>query len=498
MGNDSLERNERAVASTLVELESKYSKALEEKILLEHELMDKANLEEALQRLKDELRDANEDLQNLRDHLKAGFAGSERALNQTLTSAQALGTPAPFISRVPGDAGNVDTRQIHTKSIDSAKLQHAEARSREARIRSLTDANNPTNSRTDHSGPLRDDALIRSASSSTSLPKRNPLPQQLFPENSIFSKRGSTTSSLSNLPASKSKGVQMVSEMRARVRNLEMKIHSRVPRLRMSSFSRSSSPRYLKPSAAERATPQIRSSLDRSSIESRSRTSLESTNRQGAESPGWVLILEETPVRKGRNDTEHLNYGEASQNYKSVAPAKPKSKVFKEHSTSLEGTDQPRNVLQRLQTLTPEPTSPRPMTPSALPMPTRAKLTSRLQQDDNQELNQISVNRRQGSYDGVHRRQSIGSHIPSENVSNHKRVSRTGGRSSLPNALAASSAHGTLSVALKGSDGEVGRGGKELSIPQDPNIPTSTKPSVFSRSRIGKPIKRLSGEAIRF
>jgi chromosome segregation ATPase len=56
MGNDNLERNERAVASTLAELENKYSRALEEKILLEHELMDKANLEEALQRLKDELR----------------------------------------------------------------------------------------------------------------------------------------------------------------------------------------------------------------------------------------------------------------------------------------------------------------------------------------------------------------------------------------------------------------------------------------------------------
>lgn len=56
MGNDNLERNERAVASTLAELEAKYSKALEEKILLEHDLIDKANLEETFQRLKDELR----------------------------------------------------------------------------------------------------------------------------------------------------------------------------------------------------------------------------------------------------------------------------------------------------------------------------------------------------------------------------------------------------------------------------------------------------------
>jgi|ERR1700722_15081628 len=56
MGNDDLERSERAVSSSLADAEAKYSRALEEKILLEHELLDKANLEEESQRLKDELR----------------------------------------------------------------------------------------------------------------------------------------------------------------------------------------------------------------------------------------------------------------------------------------------------------------------------------------------------------------------------------------------------------------------------------------------------------
>jgi chromosome segregation ATPase len=60
MGNDDLERNERAIASSLADVESKYSRALEEKILLEHELLDKANLEEECQRLKDELRGVSE------------------------------------------------------------------------------------------------------------------------------------------------------------------------------------------------------------------------------------------------------------------------------------------------------------------------------------------------------------------------------------------------------------------------------------------------------
>ena len=56
MGNDDLERNERAVSSSLADMENKYSRALEEKILLEHELLEKAHLEEETQRLKDELR----------------------------------------------------------------------------------------------------------------------------------------------------------------------------------------------------------------------------------------------------------------------------------------------------------------------------------------------------------------------------------------------------------------------------------------------------------
>ena len=55
MGNDDLERNERAVSSSLADVEAKYARVLEEKILLEHELLDKANIEEECQRLRDQL-----------------------------------------------------------------------------------------------------------------------------------------------------------------------------------------------------------------------------------------------------------------------------------------------------------------------------------------------------------------------------------------------------------------------------------------------------------
>ena len=46
----------RAITSTLGDVEARYNKAIERTALLEHELVDKARLEEELQRIKDELR----------------------------------------------------------------------------------------------------------------------------------------------------------------------------------------------------------------------------------------------------------------------------------------------------------------------------------------------------------------------------------------------------------------------------------------------------------
>lgn len=56
LGADDLERSKRATSSSLVDMEAKYTKTLEEKIILEHELLEKASLEEEMQRVRDELR----------------------------------------------------------------------------------------------------------------------------------------------------------------------------------------------------------------------------------------------------------------------------------------------------------------------------------------------------------------------------------------------------------------------------------------------------------
>lgn len=58
LDNDDLEKSEREKDSSLQDLENRYNKSLERIALLEEELVTKAQLEEEVQRLKDELRGA--------------------------------------------------------------------------------------------------------------------------------------------------------------------------------------------------------------------------------------------------------------------------------------------------------------------------------------------------------------------------------------------------------------------------------------------------------
>jgi hypothetical protein len=51
-----LNLNNRNALSSILDLESKHNRLLEEKILLEEDLLGRARLEEELQRLRDELR----------------------------------------------------------------------------------------------------------------------------------------------------------------------------------------------------------------------------------------------------------------------------------------------------------------------------------------------------------------------------------------------------------------------------------------------------------
>ncbi|KDQ63621.1 hypothetical protein JAAARDRAFT_29646 [Jaapia argillacea MUCL 33604] len=320
MGNDDLERNERAVASSLADMESKYSRALEEKILLEHELLDKANMEEECQRFRDEIRDANEEIAILKDQLAAANSrGSIMGTDITTPASSVAPSDEDLLRTAPPPdlqlADLLPSAEEARVSIDSGIARSSissESSSRHSAFLSRAGFN-----------PSKSTILAPHSSSPSSITRSTTLPppgSRLTPRSTslrpTFGTRTSSNTTTSTagsatLTASRSKGVQMVSEMRARVKNLEQKIHTRVPRLRMGSVSGRNP---LSPSASSHIvnhaspTPSTSTPLFlRSSTSRRSAESMENEKKRVAspvDSSGWVLIMEDSPTPIKNKDAE--------------------------------------------------------------------------------------------------------------------------------------------------------------------------------------------------
>ncbi|KAL0072086.1 NADH:ubiquinone oxidoreductase [Marasmius tenuissimus] len=386
MGNDDLERTERAVSSSLADVEAKYSRALEEKILLEHELFDKANVEEQCQRLKDELRDANAEVSILKDQLAARVASSSQTSLQSKSlpsDENLLSTPAPS-----------DLQLSELESSDSStESPSTEEPEQELTPRKPTITTTTTTTTTPRSNGQS--ALLQRAGfqpgkslatppSGSGIPRSSTLPSlySSSPRSPVtpsyrpnITRNPSTASNASttSTTTAKSKGVQMVSEMRARVKNLEQKIHTRVPRLRLGSMTN----RPIVPASALSPTqsPASRALLARSSIEKtvsrRSNDSKRSTDgesekdkKDSGESSGWVLIMEDSP-----SPPRDRRSSRSTSSSTSPTPDSSKSLLFQ---STAGGLRRPQSRLSGGSTTTassiPTPTS-RPATPTLLPLP---------------------------------------------------------------------------------------------------------------------------------
>ncbi|KAF9977137.1 NADH:ubiquinone oxidoreductase [Actinomortierella ambigua] len=116
--NDDLERTERAARWSLQELETKYGRAIERQAMLENELEAKSKLDIEVQRLKDELRDANCELTVLRSKPAPSPEPSTNATtventisNRSTSSVSSLGgstssLTSPPSARTPRDFGS--------------------------------------------------------------------------------------------------------------------------------------------------------------------------------------------------------------------------------------------------------------------------------------------------------------------------------------------------------------------------------------------------------
>ncbi|OAX44733.1 hypothetical protein K503DRAFT_1598 [Rhizopogon vinicolor AM-OR11-026] len=406
LGNDDLERNERVVASSLADVEARYSKALEEKILLEHELLDKANMEEELQRVRDELRDATVEISILKDQLSDALSRAPSTVAETSTSTSApsslfpslstastednlLSTPPPpdlQLSELssPEDSSILTPSRPPSTSVSSSVGQSVLLQ------RAGFQLNKPASSTSSPSSITRSSTLPTLATSRNS--PRTPVPVPRV-----------TASSSTNLTAipmmvSKSKGVQMVSEMRARVRNLEQKIHTRVPRLRMGSNAgrQGANASAISTMASTSTTLAPKNNLTRLAMPdsklaklSPQRHDADTGLTSGATTPnadnsGWVLIMDGTPSPNKDAEKERRRSSEFSPSAPSAfrhgvpssasSPAFSKPSFFTQSTMAHSRRPQSRLSGASLSTTTtmssiPTPSS-RPATPTFLPLPT--------------------------------------------------------------------------------------------------------------------------------
>lgn len=281
MGNDDLERTERAISVSLADIEAKYGRVLEEKIILEQELLNKAKVEEEAQRLRDDMRDANSEIQVLRDQLDQYKANQSRNSLMTPPTTDSSCSPRHDNSSMVNLSSATQDDQLLDTAVPTDVL--------------LADETNPASAPPlANSRPLSIASSSDSASTKGRAEKRPSLPKPSFavratPSLGLHSRSNSLraspnkaaaalpraprasaprTSGGSHLP-SRSKGVQMVSEMRAKVRNLEQKLHTKVPRLRSGTFDRGGHSGYSPNTAAKKPIQP--------------------------DSPGWVLVMEESP-----------------------------------------------------------------------------------------------------------------------------------------------------------------------------------------------------------
>ncbi|SCZ99189.1 BZ3500_MvSof-1268-A1-R1_Chr7-1g09428 [Microbotryum saponariae] len=105
LDNDDLEKAEREKDSSLQDLENRYGKSIERIALLEEELVNKAQLDEEVQRLKDELRDLHEEMAIVRSQAVTTYPPAyPRAVTPTRTTP----SPQPAPTSDPEQLGQAD------------------------------------------------------------------------------------------------------------------------------------------------------------------------------------------------------------------------------------------------------------------------------------------------------------------------------------------------------------------------------------------------------
>lgn len=396
MGNDDLERNERAISSSLQDMEAKYSKVLEEKILQEHELLQKVHLEEEMQRVKDELRDANEENAVVKNRLAAAEEAAAEAARQVIKLQHQrappvvkpdLFGPTPDLQlaelsptqRTPRAQVTTPKTANLTRSVTHGALQRASLYAKESPLNALRPA-----------------SLARSIYSPTASTSR--LPTRGTPVQPSISGSSTSTAATTSTTVSKKKGAlqmaaNLTSEMGARLRNFDQRLGTtKMARIRMGSITgrtSTSSNTSTATSTREDASSVASSSTAKTSVDSHrysigSRASIDSLDktvtRKGKDAggdSGWVLIMEDSPSpQKVKKDARRMSNPLAPTSFRANRAKSPSLTTGPQMSLNKSTSGRIPRPQSRLSgaglSAGPSSVSPvsRPTTPTFLPIPT--------------------------------------------------------------------------------------------------------------------------------
>lgn len=131
----------------------------------------------------------------------------------------------------------------------------------------------------------------------------------------------------------------MVSEMRAKVKNLEQRIHTRVPRLRMGSMSKATAPAMVQSDTMTNisgSSAGYSEDLESTVVARRSAGSPECKKPAG--DSGWVLIMEDSPMKDAAKEARSSRESRRDSNPFSASYRLPPSSYNSTSPTSVTST----------------------------------------------------------------------------------------------------------------------------------------------------------------
>ncbi|KAK4685527.1 hypothetical protein P7C73_g4626, partial [Tremellales sp. Uapishka_1] len=368
MGNDDLERNERVAVSSLLDLESKYNRAIEEKTLLEQEVVQRQELEEECQRLKDDVRDANNEITMLKEQLTRTVPTPPSSVSVPMSPVQEASRELSMIDDGPVPAGAV-TPTTRTFPFP-----------RSATATSIPQLVSPSAKRYNHqlvNSPSGLPLLSRSTTTrnlASAAGTGSPAPRSRV--GAASPARVSTA--VSSNQAAKTKGFKLLHDLQARLKATDDKLNHKMPKRNVSAPMPLNTSRRGNPTPSTSTLPSRSAAHARVTALAKDSTPVPLADQSGSTllSPnGWVLIDEgeDTPPNRTIGDVGLVEPPSPLENH-----FRPPSSNASRGLPSRPGIPSPLASISQMSRSTssrpPTRTDPRPMSPSMLPQPTRSFL----------------------------------------------------------------------------------------------------------------------------